>query len=402
MHISVNGNGKAKTAASVFRFPFSGLQNAHGIVFVRAAGGLIKGPSDRLTTRFPNTDYQHAMDLQYKLFAKAWEMSERERHAAIDYIHPGREVKVMRLLVVGAGSTGGYFGGRLAQVGRDVTFLVRPERARQVRESGLRIVSPHGDATLYPHVVTAEEITEHYGAILLTVKGFQLEAVLEAIEPAIGPETMILPVLNGMRHMDILAQRFSPHNLVGCALKVATTLHADGRIVQLSPLQDLAYGELDGSVSPRIRALDEFMLGADIGARLSSVIDREMWEKWILLSALGAITCLMRGTIGEIEACHGGAEITLQLFDEVVSIVNAVGVPASEGFVKAARAQLTAKGSPLASSMFRDVQSGRPIEVESIIGDLLLRGEKAKIATPLLSAAYTHLSVYQSKIDTIP
>jgi 2-dehydropantoate 2-reductase len=304
----------------------------------------------------------------------------------------------MRLLVVGAGSTGGYFGGRLAQAGRDVTFLVRPGRAAQLRKSGLRITSPHGDATLNPKLVTAEAITESYDVVLLTVKGFQLDAVLDDIAPVIGPDTMILPVLNGMRHMDILAERFSRHNLVGCALKVATTLNADGGIVQLSPLQDIAYGELDGGVTPRIQALDEFMRGADIGARLSNVIDREMWEKWILLATLGAITCLMRGTIGEIEACPGGAAFALQLLDEVIAIVRAVGVPPSEVFVKTTSGQFTAKGSPLASSMFRDVQSGRPIEVESIIGDLVRRSEKAKIAVPLLLAAYTHLSVYQNKV----
>jgi len=307
---------------------------------------------------------------------------------------------MMRLLVVGAGSTGGYFGGRLAQAGRDVTFLVRSGRAAQLRESGLHIVSPHGNATLQPNVATAEALTGPYDVVLLTVKGFQLEAALSDLAPAIGPKTMILPVLNGMRHMDLLAERFTRNNLVGCALKVATVLKDDGTIVQLAPLQEIAYGELGGELTPRMQALDEFMKGADIGARLSSAIEREMWEKWILLAALGAITCLMDGTVGEIEACPGGARFALQLLDEVVAIVKAVGVPPSEVFVSAARAQLTAKGSGFASSMFRDVQSGRPIEVENIIGDLVRRGNQAGITAPLLSAAYVRLSVYQNKVST--
>src|SRR5579863_3232464 len=165
----------------------------------------------------------------------------------------------MRMLVVGAGSTGGYIGGRLAQAGRDVTFLVRPARAAQLHRDGLRIVSPHGDVTLNPQLTTADRITQPYDAVLLTVKGFQLEAALADLARAIGPETMILPVLNGMRHMDILAGRFSEHNLVGCALKIATVIEEDGRIIQLMPLQDLAYGELDGRVTPRIQALNAFM-----------------------------------------------------------------------------------------------------------------------------------------------
>jgi 2-dehydropantoate 2-reductase len=303
----------------------------------------------------------------------------------------------MRLLVVGAGSTGGYLGGRLVQAGCDVTFLVRPARAVQLRENGLRIVSPHGNATLYPNVVTSDALIETYDAVLLTVKGFQLNAALDDIAPAIGPETMILPVLNGMQHMNIIAQHFTPHNLVGCALKVATEIEDDGCIVQLSPLQDLAYGELDGGLTPRIQALDEIMRSADIGARLSGSIHQEMWKKWILLAALGAITCLMRGTIGEVEACPGGAAFALQLLDEVVAIVKAVGVSPSEAFLELARQLLTAKESAFVSSMFRDVQRGRLIEVEGIIGDLVRRGVDARIATPLLCAAYIHLLVYQNK-----
>jgi 2-dehydropantoate 2-reductase len=304
----------------------------------------------------------------------------------------------MRLLVVGAGSTGGYFGGRLAEAGADVTFLVRAARAAQLRESGLRIVSPRGDVTLNPQLITAGAVSQPYDAVLLAVKGFQLEAALEEIAPAIGPETMILPVLNGMRHMDILARRFSLQNLVGCALKVATVLEDDGRVVQLGPGQDLAYGELDGSLSSRIQALDAFMHQADLGARLSATIAREMWEKWVLLAALGAITCLMRGTIGDIEACPEGASFALRLLDEVTSIITTVGERPSEAFIDAARGQLTAKGSAFASSMFRDVQRGRPIEVEEIIGDLLGRGSTAGIAAPLLSCAYIHLLVYQNQL----
>lgn len=304
----------------------------------------------------------------------------------------------MRLLVVGAGSTGGYFGGRLIEAGRDVTFLVRPARAAKLKESGLNILSPHGDATLQPKVVTPATLAGTYDAVLLTVKAYQLEAAMEDVAPAVGPQSMILPVLNGMRHMDLLAQRFSPHNVVGCALKVSTTLDDDGRVVQLSTLQDIAYGELDGERTSRIAALDEFMQSAKIGARLSPAIRREMWEKWTLLASLGAINCLMRGSIGEVEACPGGTAFALLLLSEVVAIVAAVGVPPSDGFLAAARAMLTEKGSPLASSMFRDLQSGKPIEAEAIVGDLVRRGANAGISAPLLSAAYVSLVVHQNKV----
>jgi 2-dehydropantoate 2-reductase len=304
----------------------------------------------------------------------------------------------MRLLVVGAGSTGGYIGGRLAQAGRDVTFLVRPGRAEQLRREGLEIISPLGDASVEPQLATAGTVDGPFDAILLSVKGFQLDAALDDLRPAVGPKTMILPVLNGMRHMETLAERFSPENLVGCALKIATILDEEGRVLHLTPLQDFAYGELDGSTTPRVEALHELMQAAGFEPRLSHEIRREMWEKWILLASLGAVTCLMRGPIGEIEAVAGGPAFALDVLDEAVATVQAVGTGPSDAFLAATRNQLTAKGSLLTSSMYRDLRKGRPVEVENIIGDLVRSAAEAGIETPLLAAAYAHLLVYQNGI----
>ncbi|HEY4171612.1 MAG TPA: 2-dehydropantoate 2-reductase [Rhodopila sp.] len=304
----------------------------------------------------------------------------------------------MRLLVVGAGSTGGYFGGRLAQAGRDVTFLVRPTRAERLRAIGLQIVSPHGDVTLAPNTVTAGRIEAPYDAILLTVKAFSLDAALDDLAPAVGPDTMILPVLNGMRHVDTLIARFGRQAVAGCVCKVATYVDDQGRIVQLNKLQDLAYGEMNGEPSPRTRALDEFMQGAGFDARLSPTIEREMWEKWVLLATMGGICCLMRGSIGDVEAAPNGAAFALGFLDEVTSVVTAAGHPPSEAFLANARATFTQKGSAMTSSMYRDLQQGHPVEAEQILGDLLVRGQALGIATPLIAAAFTHLLIYQARI----
>lgn len=305
----------------------------------------------------------------------------------------------MRMLVVGAGSTGGFFGTRLVQAGRDVTFLVRPQRAASLRERGLRLKSPHGDAVVQPKLVTAREIDGTYAAVLLTVKSFALEAALEDLAPAVGEGTIILPVLNGMRHMDRLAARFGPHAVGGCAAKVAATLDEEGCIVQLAPFQDIAYGEMDGSRSSRILAVDEFMRGASFEARLSPNIATEMWQKWALLATLGGATCLMRGNLGEIEAAPGGAEFLMRFFEEVASVIGAVGVPLDARFLAQTRALLaTAKGSPLTSSMYRDLMAHRPIEADQIVGDLLARARSASLSVPLLAAAYTHLSIYQRRL----
>ncbi len=304
----------------------------------------------------------------------------------------------MRLLVVGAGSTGGYFGARLAQAGRDVTFLVRSARARQLQADGLQIVSPHGDITLKPKLITSDAIKAPFDAVLLTVKAFSLEAALDDVAPAIGAETMIVPVLNGMRHVDLITARFGAKSLVGGVCKVATTIDDRGRIVQLAKFQELAYGEMSGAPSARTEALDAFMQGAGFDAKLSRKIELEMWEKWVLLASLGGITCLMRGNIGEIEAAPGGVDFALRLLDEVVATVTAVGHPPSADFLASTRMSLTARGSPSAPSMYRDLQKGRPIEADQIIGDLLARAKKAGVPTPLLAAAHANLSIYQGRI----
>ena len=206
----------------------------------------------------------------------------------------------MRILIVGAGAVGGYFGGRLAEAGRDVTFLVRPSRAKQLGQDGLRIISPHGNAVITPKLIGAEQIDTPYDLVLLSVKAYALEAAMNDFAAAVGSETMILPVLNGMRHIDLLAKRFGEHSVIGGVCLVAAEIDGEGRIVQLADFQHLVYGERNGETTPRLKTLDATLQGAGFDARLSTDIMQAMWEKWVQLASLGAITCLMRGTIGEI------------------------------------------------------------------------------------------------------
>lgn len=300
----------------------------------------------------------------------------------------------MKLLVVGAGSTGGYFGGRLAEAGRDVTFLVRPKRAEQLRANGLQIVSPMGDVTLTPQLVQAGQIAAPYDVILLTVKGYALEASLEDFAPAVGPDTVIVPILNGMRHVDRLRERFCAQAVAGGLCKCSTTLDEAGRIIHLNKIQQISYGELDGQPSPRMAELDALMQGAGFEARLSNDIAREMWGKWFFLASLAAITCLMRGSVGQVAATEYGAEVARQIVDEVLAIISAVGIAPSPKAVAAAKDQLTEAGSPLAASMFRDLQAGLPVEADEILGDLVARGKAAGVAAPLLAAAHANLAIY--------
>ena len=304
----------------------------------------------------------------------------------------------MRLLIVGAGAVGGYFGGRLAQAGRDVTFLVRPSRAKQLSRDGLRIISPHGDALLSPKLVSAEEIDTPYDLVFVSVKAYALEAATNDFAAAVGPETMILPVLNGMRHVDFLTKRFGEHAVIGGVCLVAAEIDDEGRIVQLADFQRLVYGERNGETTPRLKAVDTTLQGAGFDGRLSTDIMQAMWEKWVQLASLGAITCLMRGTIGEIVAAPGGADLALKVLDESAAVATACGHKPSEALLARHAAAMTARGSPLTSSMYRDLRKGAPVEADHILGDFIERGDAHGVATPLLQAAFVNLRVYQDRL----
>jgi 2-dehydropantoate 2-reductase len=282
----------------------------------------------------------------------------------------------MRLLVIGAGSVGGYFGAQLAAAGRDVTFLVRPRRALELKD-GITL-SNQGQETVVPvRVMRASDASGEFGAILLAVKAYQLEGAIEDFAPYVSSDTLILPVLNGMRHMDRLRARFGASHVIGGVARVATSLDARGRVVNHGNFHDLVYGEWGGETTARIQALDRFLAGAGFDARLSPHIEREMWEKWALLASLGAITCVMDGTVGEVARAQGGRDFVHRLFAEVSAAIAAVWQPLSEPFAAQVVAILSDKTSTLTSSMYRDLKAGQRVEADQIIGDLVVRRLRA-------------------------
>ena len=226
-----------------------------------------------------------------------------------------------------------------------------------------------------------------------------LEAAMNDFAAAVGPETMIFPVLNGMRHVDLLAKRFEEHAVIGGVCLVAAEIDGQGRIVQIADFQRLVYGERNGETTPRLKMLDATLQGAGFDARLSTDIMQAMWEKWVQLASLGAITCLMRGTIGEIVAAPGGADLSLKVLDESAAVATACGHKPSEALLARHAAAMTARGSPLTSSMYRDLRKGAPVEADHILGDFIERGDAHGVATPLLQAAFVNLHVYQDRLQ---
>jgi len=301
----------------------------------------------------------------------------------------------MRILVVGAGAIGGYFGGRLLEAGCDVTFLVRPRRAALLAEKGLRIASPAGDFhAAAPRTVTADAIAAPFDAIILSCKAYDLDSAVADIAPAVGPRTAIVPLLNGMKHLDVLDAHFGQERVLGGQCAIASTLLPDGTVRHMSPMHSLSFGERAGGMSPRVEALAAQMQSAKFDGRVSADVMLDMWEKWSFLSAIAAITSLMRAPIGDIVA-GGGKDLILQLIDETFGIAARSAHPPRAEARARAQAMLTQEGSLFSASMMRDIEAGNPVEADHVIGDLIARAVPG--SAPVLTTAYIHLKAYEAR-----
>ncbi len=303
----------------------------------------------------------------------------------------------MRILVLGAGATGGYYGGRLLEAGRDVSFLVRPRRATELAENGLVIRSPLGSARLKPQVIREGELREHFDLVILTCKAYDLDSAIETLAPAVGRKTTILPLLNGLKHFDALDARFGSNRVIGGLCSIAVTLGDKGAIHHLSPMHVLRFGERTGERSERIAAIEAQVAGANIDAKASRDVMQALWEKWVMLASLAGMTCLMRASIGDIVAAPHGEKLMLQMLDECAAVAAAYNRPPRVAVLEDTRGLLTKPGSAFTASMLRDIEAGNRVEADHILGDLIARGTHAGVFTSLLEIAYCHLKAYEAR-----
>lgn len=305
----------------------------------------------------------------------------------------------MRILVVGAGATGGFFGGRLAQAGRDVTFLVRPGRAALLRERGLRIVGLGEQSVIEPRLVLADQVDEPFDVILLGVKADGLPVAMADMAPAVGPDSRIVPMLNGMRHVEELAARFGDRPVLGAVALVQTTIDDHGDIARLGELCSLSYGARDSQPDPRLDDVHAGLSDAGFSTAISADIMGEMWAKWAFIASMGAVTCLMRGTIGEVSAVPGGIQFAEDVVAECTAVAAAAGHPVPAARLKGIIATVTEAGSPAASSTYRDLVAGQSVEAEQIFGDLAARARRLGVPVPLLDLVTLHLRVHQNRVE---
>jgi 2-dehydropantoate 2-reductase len=300
----------------------------------------------------------------------------------------------VRVLVVGAGAVGGLLGGRMAQAGLDVTFLVRPPRAERLNISGLSLIAPGGSRSTIPVVtVTADRLEKPYDVVLLAVKGNALDQVLSDLTPAVGDQTVVIPLLNGISHLGRLTRSLGVDHVLGGVCLVATELTGDGAIRQLAPGASICLGELNGHRSPRLLELADRFAATDFDVSISDTIEQDMWEKWFFMAAGGATTVLLGGSVGDILRAEDGTTLVREIIAEATKVMRAEGREVRPAAHHRVSSILTTAESPFTTSLYRDLRAGRPTEVEPVLGDLLRLAAANGTPCPLLRAAAVRLRV---------
>ncbi len=305
----------------------------------------------------------------------------------------------MRVLVLGAGGIGGYFGGRLLEAGADVTFLVRPGRAAQLARDGLVVKSPLGDISRAVRFVTRETLAEdgRHDILLLTCKAYDLEAAIPAIAPAIAEGAVIIPMLNGMKHLDRLDLAFGRQAVMGGLCQIAATLTQTGEVQHLNPTSTLIFGPRAAGQERLAAAFADCARPAKFASRLSDDVLQDMWEKYVMLASMAGMNCLMRASVGDIMQADDGEALMLEMLEECDLVAHAAGHRSRPEFLTRTRAFLTERGSTFAASMLRDVERGGPTEGEHVIGDMLARARAAGFVAPMLRVAWCHLQAHEAR-----
>lgn len=307
----------------------------------------------------------------------------------------------MKILVLGAGAMGGYYGGRLMQAGADVTFLVRPRRAQVLAKDGLVVRSELGDIRAAVKTVLAEHVKADYDLVLLACKTYDLDSAMAALAPALdggGKGAAILPLVNGLRSYQTLDARYGRERVLGGVSYIATTLDAAGAVEHQGTVDRLIVGARAESAQALASAFHALAASTPGTRELSLAIDQALWNKWVMICAGALMTCMMRGTVGEITRTVDGRKLMQQAMDECAAVARLSGHALPEPVAQAMAARLLDETSTWAASMRRDIAQGAPrLEADDIVGDMAQRAARLGHEVPLVRIAYSHLQVYEAQ-----
>lgn len=302
----------------------------------------------------------------------------------------------MNIVVVGAGAVGGYFGGKLAQAGCNVTFIARGKTLHAIKTNGLKVQSVNGDFVVHPKVTDDFKAIKHPDLIILGVKSWQVEEIAKQLKGVITKHTMVLPLQNGADNADIL-RHILPHNNVLAGLcKIVSKIETPGVINHFAFEPEIVFGEYDSKLTSRVKKLKETFDKAGFKSTISEHILLDVWKKFLFITTISGIGAITRAVFGEIRKDDELRQIMYQTANEIVAIANAKGIALTNNDIEMVLKIIDNFNHGTTASMQRDVMAGRPSELENFNGYIVKQGKELHISTPANSFIY-HCLLPQEK-----
>ena len=297
----------------------------------------------------------------------------------------------MNIVVIGAGGIGGYFGGRIAKAGYDVTFIARGKHLEAIKNKGLQVKSTKGNFTVHPKATSHINDIKNPDLIILGVKSWQVEDTSKQIKPIVTNETMILPLQNGADNVDKLLAHLDKKNVLAGLCKIVSKVEAPGIINHFAFEPEVIFGENDNSISDRIKKLKTIFDNAGFKNKIADDIHRSIWRKFLFITMVSGIASLTRVVFGEMLKDKNIESIILKTADEIKSIANAKGINISDDDIEFAMDMYKNSEYNTTASMQRDIMEGKPSELENFNGYIVKQGRLLGIPTPINSFIYEAL-----------
>ena len=302
----------------------------------------------------------------------------------------------MNIVVLGAGAVGGYFGGRLASSGSAVTFLVRERRYQQLKNTRLNVQSTHGNFSVTPRLSLSTQEIDNPDVVLVAIKNYHLKDAFPQIKKLVQKGAKVLPLLNGVQHMETLISEFGQESVLGGLCYIETTLDENGKIVHTSPMHDIVFGSLTSFTDePFLKDLEVAFKNSGVNIRRSQSIMVEMWQKFIFLTSFSGITAATRKPIGDILNDAVSHDFLQDMIQEIISVAEAKQVKLPSSTFEQVINKLKSVTPTMTSSLHRDLEKGLPLEIDSLQGAVLEMAKSCAINVPCIRSVYALLHPYQ-------
>ncbi len=294
----------------------------------------------------------------------------------------------MKIAIIGTGGVGGYFGGKLAQAGNDVTFIARGEHLKAIRNSGLTVKSILGDFKI-ENVKATDKITDldKPDLIILGVKAWQIKEIRTDIKTIMQPNTLVLPLQNGIMAADELSEKIDKKNILGGLCRIISKIESPGVIKHLGVKPTIVFGELDKSKTERISEIHKLFTAAGIESKISGDIEADLWRKFIAICVSGLLA-VSHTTYGELRELKETRKMMIDLLSEIYLLSQKIGVKIEPDFLEKTISFIDTFPYKTTSSLTRDVWEGKPSEIEYQNGTVVKLGIKHGVETPVNSFVY--------------